>query len=113
MWLSTPFFAFHRSTDNGLGSFLKIQCKNTICQHLNTIPTGKRHGKIGDANTKLATGMMHSGIGPSQVNALLSSLNIPKVPERCETGKMNWEESWRKLQMTLKEAAFMRKFRQL
>lgn len=39
----------------GLGSFLKVQCKNTICQHLNTIPTGKRHGKIWDANTKLAT----------------------------------------------------------
>lgn len=40
----------------GLGSFLKVSCKNTICQHLNIIPTGKRHGKIWDANTKLATG---------------------------------------------------------
>lgn len=73
----------------GLGSFLKVQCKNTICQHLNTIPTGKRHGKIWDANTKLATGMMHSGIGPSQVNALLSSLNIPTVSTRTLQNRQN------------------------
>nr|XP_034331420.1 uncharacterized protein LOC117680512 isoform X2 [Crassostrea gigas] len=73
----------------GLCSFLKVQCKNTICQYLNTIPTGKRHGKIWDANTKLATGMMHSGIGPSQVNALLSSLNIPTVSTRTLQNRQN------------------------
>lgn len=33
--------------------------------------------------------MMHSGIGPSQVNALLSSLNIPTVSTRTLQNRQN------------------------
>lgn len=42
----------------GLDSFMKVQCKNT-CEHQNIIPT-----------LNVPIGMMHSGIRPSQVNAL-------------------------------------------
>ncbi|XP_061171002.1 uncharacterized protein LOC133180520 [Saccostrea echinata] len=73
----------------GLGSFLKVQCQNTTCQHVNKIATGKRHGKIWDANTKLATGMVHTGMGPSQVNALLTSLNIPPISSRTLQNRQN------------------------
>jgi hypothetical protein len=41
---------------HGLGAFIKILCQNTSCARINTIPTGKRHGRIWDANTKLAAG---------------------------------------------------------
>lgn len=43
--------------DCGLGSFLQVRCRNLWCGHVNVIPTGKRHGRIWDANTKLATGI--------------------------------------------------------
>ncbi|XP_061195042.1 uncharacterized protein LOC133203237 [Saccostrea echinata] len=65
--------------DCGLGSFLQVRCRNLWCGHVNVIPTGKRHARIWDANTKLATGMIHAGIGPAQVNDLLTSINIPAI----------------------------------
>lgn len=45
-----------RVLNYGLGALLKIPCKNTACQHTNTVPTGKRHQQVFDMNTKLATG---------------------------------------------------------
>lgn len=33
--------------------------------------------------------MMHSGIGPSQVNSLLSSLNIPTISTRTLQNRQN------------------------
>ena len=37
---------------------LRVMCQNMTCQHKNIIPTGKRHGRIWDANTKLAVGII-------------------------------------------------------
>nr|XP_034322437.1 uncharacterized protein LOC109617730 [Crassostrea gigas] len=68
--------------DCGLGSFLQVRCRNLWCGHVNVIPTGKRHGRIWDANTKLATGMIHTGIGPAQINGLLTTLNIPAISSK-------------------------------
>ncbi|CAC5408794.1 unnamed protein product [Mytilus coruscus] len=39
----------------GLSAILKIPCSNTVCRHVNNIPTGKRRERIWDANVKLAT----------------------------------------------------------
>lgn len=78
----------------GLGSLLKVQCFNTNCLNINHIPTGERHGRIWDVNTKLATGLVHLGIAVRQLNSLLSELNIPSVHYKTinarlrETGKM-------------------------
>lgn len=78
----------------GLGSLLKVQCFNTNCMYINHIPTGKRHDRIWDVNTKLATGLVHSGIAVRQLNSLLAELNIPTVHYKTinarlkETGKM-------------------------
>ncbi|VDI51484.1 Hypothetical predicted protein [Mytilus galloprovincialis] len=53
-------------------------------------PTNSSHGpRIFDVNTKHATGMYHSGIGPIHLNNLFTSLNLPNVSEslirrRCE-----------------------------
>nr|XP_022290026.1 uncharacterized protein LOC111101728 [Crassostrea virginica] len=64
-------------------------CQNTTCKHKNIVPTGKRHGRIWDANTKLAAGMIHTGIGPAQVNGLLTALNIPPVSTRTLQARQN------------------------
>ena len=48
----------------GLSAMLKIACSNTKCNHLNNVPTGKRHGNVWDAYSKLAAGILlflHSG----------------------------------------------------
>ncbi|VDI23020.1 Hypothetical predicted protein [Mytilus galloprovincialis] len=63
----------------GLSAIIKIPCYNTRCLHINNVATGKRHNKIWDANTKLATAMVHTGIGGRQVNTFLTALNIPPV----------------------------------
>ncbi|CAC5368323.1 unnamed protein product [Mytilus coruscus] len=68
-----------RVLNYGLGALLKIPCKNTGCQYTNTVPTGKRHQKVFDMNTKLATGMLHAGIVTTHINSLLTALNIPTV----------------------------------
>ena len=34
----------------------QVPCYNTKCSEINSIPTGKRHGNVWDANSKLATG---------------------------------------------------------
>ncbi|XP_021373023.1 uncharacterized protein LOC110463022 [Mizuhopecten yessoensis] len=68
----------------GLGSLLNIMC---TCKHITHVPTGKRHkasldsktAKIWDVNTKVASGMLHAGIGVRKVNLILSSLNIPSI----------------------------------
>ncbi|XP_062620759.1 uncharacterized protein LOC134282046 [Saccostrea cucullata] len=68
----------------GLGSLLTIRCQ--LCDGMTVVPTAKRHRspkespwgrKTWDVNTKLALGMLHSGIGERKVANLLSTLNIP------------------------------------
>ncbi|XP_056004761.1 uncharacterized protein LOC125659810 isoform X2 [Ostrea edulis] len=66
----------------GLSAIIKIPCSNTCCQYLNNVPTGKKHGRVWNANTKLAAAMVHSGLGERQVNSFLSSLNIPAVSHK-------------------------------
>ena len=34
----------------------QVHCYNTKCNEINSIPTGKRHGGVWDAKSKLATG---------------------------------------------------------
>ena len=40
-----------------------------------------------DVNTKAAVGMLDAGIGPSQVNTLLSGMNIPPVCAKTLKGR--------------------------
>ncbi|VDI14592.1 Hypothetical predicted protein, partial [Mytilus galloprovincialis] len=66
----------------GLSAILKIPCSNTVCRHVNNIPTGKRQERIWDANVKLASASINAGLGERQVNTLLSGLNIPPLGKR-------------------------------
>ncbi|XP_066016702.1 uncharacterized protein [Pocillopora verrucosa] len=59
---------------SGLGSLLYICCSNSECGETNICRTNKTH-----VNTKLAAGMLHAGIGPTLVNELLSSINVPSL----------------------------------
>ncbi|VDI64025.1 Hypothetical predicted protein [Mytilus galloprovincialis] len=68
--------------DCGLGSILKIMCMNRNCNHLNNVPTGKRHGRIWDINSKVALAAIHIGLGEHQLNAFLSILNMPTVSHK-------------------------------
>ncbi|XP_061186837.1 uncharacterized protein LOC133194959 [Saccostrea echinata] len=68
----------------GLGSLLRINCK--MCNKVTSVPSGKRHSRVDDhasrafdENTKLALGMLHSGIGEKKVSMLLRVLNIPPL----------------------------------
>ena len=46
----------------GLGAFLSVMCQNTNRQHKNIVPSEKRHGRIWDAYTKLALGIIISSV---------------------------------------------------
>ena len=37
----------------------QIPCFNTMCRHINNVPTGKRKDKVWDANVKLAAGKVN------------------------------------------------------
>ncbi|CAC5392601.1 unnamed protein product [Mytilus coruscus] len=67
----------------GLTGIVYIICKASSCQTLNRIKLGKVHfGRekkgvgIFYVNLKAATGMIHAGIGETQLNNFLSSLNV-------------------------------------
>uniref|UniRef100_K1QDA4 Tripartite motif-containing protein 3 n=1 Tax=Magallana gigas TaxID=29159 RepID=K1QDA4_MAGGI len=55
---------------------LTVPCSNTDCHHINKIATGKKHGRVWDANTKLAT----------------AAINIPPVSEKVITNRMKEAE---------------------
>nr|XP_034330256.1 uncharacterized protein LOC117690347 isoform X2 [Crassostrea gigas] len=63
----------------GLGSILFIRCQNNVCWALNDVKTGKRSQGAFDVNSKLALAVVHTGLGPVQVNNLLTTLNPPPV----------------------------------
>ncbi|CAG2253221.1 unnamed protein product [Mytilus edulis] len=63
----------------GLGSILFIRCQNSVCSSLNDVKTGKRNNGTFDINSKLALAMVHTGMGPVQINNLLATLNLPPV----------------------------------
>ncbi|CAC5391995.1 unnamed protein product [Mytilus coruscus] len=79
MWTSSSTWTHYQYFTCGLSAILKIPCSNTVCSHVNNIPTGKRQERIWDANVKLATASVNAGLGERQVNTLLSGLNIPPV----------------------------------
>ncbi|XP_066016700.1 uncharacterized protein [Pocillopora verrucosa] len=77
-----------KETVSGLGSLLYICCSNSECGETNICRTNKTHRSTGTSrgnkyliNTKLAAGMLHAGIGPTHVNELLSSINVPSLVE--------------------------------
>lgn len=75
----------------GLGSIYSIVCFS--CQNVTLISSGKRHTSTygvedkftrkssytWDVNTKLASGMFHTGLGTTAINALLACLNTPGI----------------------------------
>ncbi|VDI02911.1 Hypothetical predicted protein [Mytilus galloprovincialis] len=63
----------------GLGSILFIRCQNSVCSSLNDVKTGKRNNGTFDINSKLSLAMVHTGMGPVQINNLLATLNLPPV----------------------------------
>ena len=83
----------------GLGGWIYITCDNQACTTMNKISIGKQHKKhvkpaenpfdrtppgsaIFDVNTKAASGILHSGIGESDLNSLLSVLNLPQISHK-------------------------------
>ena len=83
----------------GLGGWIYITCDNQSCTTMNKIFIGKQHKKhvkpaenpfnqtspgsaISDVNTKAASEILHSGIGESDLNSLLSVLNLPQISHK-------------------------------
>ena len=73
----------------GLGGWIYITCDNPACFIMNKISMGKQHKKtvsnkdcstrgyaIFYVNTKVASGMLHAGIGEAGLNNLLSTMNM-------------------------------------
>ncbi|KAK3106888.1 hypothetical protein FSP39_002109 [Pinctada imbricata] len=77
----------------GITGHLVTKC--SYCLRYIKTPMGKSHKQkekgpsVFDVNTKIATAMYHAGIGPVQLNNLLSAVNLPSICEktiyrRCE-----------------------------
>ena len=68
---------------NGLASTFTVLCSQ--CNGENTIKTSKEHrsGARGpltfDVNTRAALGCLHTGVGNTHLNNLLSTLNVPAM----------------------------------
>ncbi len=68
----------------GLGCELFIECDNGNCDAVTKVSTSKKHHNLKtkrgkdawDLNTKMAAGMIHCGIGETQTNNFLSSMNL-------------------------------------
>ena len=69
----------------GLGSMLWVRCE---CGELNRVNTSERHGKKKgtpsyDVNTKLASGLIHSGVSFVAGQRLFEALEIPPPTYNC------------------------------
>ncbi|VDI27874.1 Hypothetical predicted protein [Mytilus galloprovincialis] len=69
-------------------NYFRVQCFNTSCMHVNSVPTGKRHDRVWDVNSKLATALVHSGLGERQANSFLSELNIPAFSYKLVSARL-------------------------
>ncbi|XP_072035542.1 uncharacterized protein, partial [Amphiura filiformis] len=62
-----------------------IKTHTKYCGHINDVASSKSHlnnsRKVYDVNTKAALGMLHAGMGPTQVNNFLTTMNLPHVYE--------------------------------
>ncbi|CAC5424590.1 unnamed protein product [Mytilus coruscus] len=52
-------------------TIFRVQCFNTICMHVNSVPTGKRHDRVWDVNSKLATGNVVEEVAKESTNEAL------------------------------------------
>ncbi|CAG2219652.1 unnamed protein product [Mytilus edulis] len=80
----------------GVSGMMYIQC--TQCGTINKLKLGKTHRPpdskrtgvgIFNVNTKLAAGMIHSGIGETQLNNLLSTINLHCIDHKSLKGREN------------------------
>ncbi|XP_056006937.1 DNA polymerase III PolC-type-like [Ostrea edulis] len=88
----------------GLAQIPQVQCRYSECRLVNDVPTGKKHqtekgGKAWDINTKLAAGMINSGLGETHLNTFLAVLNVPGI------SKQGLKEREREVGNTLKKMA--------
>ena len=80
----------------GLGGWIYVICDNPACLQMNKISMGKQHrdqtvknstqhpvlpsgNAIFNINTKVASGMLHAGIGETRVNNLFTTMNLPQI----------------------------------
>ena len=93
---------------HGLGSFFYFTCR---CTHVTKVASGKTHKfkpkgpPVFDVNTKVATAMVHVGLGPSHVAETFSVMNIP--PPTIRTLKKREREIGPVIEKTAKKAVKM------
>ena len=70
-------------TRSGLSSVFNIQCskceKITMFVNLIITGTGSRGPKASDINSRAVLGSLHIGVGQTQLNNFLATLNIPTM----------------------------------
>ena len=70
-------------TRSGLAS--KFHVKGTNCGFINKVATSAQHSSVThgppafDVNSRAVLGSLHIGIGQTQINNLLSTINIPRI----------------------------------
>ena len=70
---------------SGLSSIFSIKC--SFCAHLNQVKSSAEHragscgpfGLVGDINIRALLGFLHSGMGNTHLNNLLSTMNVPTM----------------------------------
>ena len=86
LWFSGPLSIANTVGEagrNGLSSTLTVKC--THCWNLNNVNTSGQHraesrGPLArGVNTRAVLGSLHIGIGQTQLNNLLTTLNVPPV----------------------------------
>ena len=91
---------------NGLASTFTVLCSQ--CNAENTIKTSKEHrsGARGpltfDVNTRAALGCLHTGVGNTHLNNLLSTLNVPAM--NSSTFKNREREAGKAIELVAKNS---------
>lgn len=91
---------------NGLASTFTVLCSQ--CNVENTIKTSKEHrsGARGpltfDVNTRAALGCLHTGVGNTHLNNLLSTLNVPAM--NSSTFKNREREAGKAIELVAKNS---------
>ena len=91
---------------NGLASTFTVICSQ--CNVENTIKTSKEHrsGARGpltfDVNTRAALGCLHTGVGNTHLNNLLSTLNVPAM--NSSTFKNREREAGKAIELVAKKS---------
>ena len=91
---------------NGLASTFTVLCSQ--CNAENTIKTSKdtrssAHGPLAfDVNTRAALGCLHTGVGNTHLNNLLSTLNVPAM--NSSTFKNQEKEARKAIELVAKNS---------